>query len=640
MKPLLFLLLAHLLVLTVSAQPEPIPFGTISFEEREMTECSFDKEAEAVILFDRASSTHDEQHHLITDRHTRIKVLKTKGIERGEISIYYYHKDDFEFISNIEAAAYTKDAAGNLITYPLKKANIYRQKVNDYYSVVKFALSDVQVGTIIEYKYVSQMKSYGGLEDWYFQWDIPILYSGYSLVILPNSEFAYQVHKSADLPIVVKNDKNDGSIYFEMRDVAALRDEPYSDAEKDYRQHVEFQLAAYGGAFGSKRKYMTTWDEVSRELSGHTDFGVQLNKNVNAAADLVSKAKAAGSPFAGMSLIYRYLSRTIGWNGYKTRFTQTGLKEAWDKQKGSTADINLLLVNLLRQAGLQADPLLVSERSHGKVRPDYPFLDQFNNVMAYVQIGDKAYVLDAAGSYTPPDMIPINVVNTMGYVVNRKKGGIKLLEEKKKMDQQRILVKASVDEEGSLHGYANIKSYDYNRLARMRTLYQGKEEFQKRYITQRHPSMKTDSINVLNQDNDSLSLDQQIYFTLPASSSGDYKLINLNLFTEMESSPFVSDIRFTNIDHGCSEFMELMCSISLPASLEPETVPKDSRMIMPDTSISFSRFYQYNGNVLSALFRVEIKRPVFTAEEYPYIKEFYKKMIAFMNEPFVLRKKQ
>lgn len=636
MKPLL--LLSFLLILVIALPAQTVPeFGQITIPDREITECAFDKEAEAVILFDQASSNYDDQHHLITEHHTRLKILKQKGIERGDISIYYYHENDFEFISGIEAAVYTPDANGNLQTIPLKKSAIFRQKVSDYVSVVKFALPDVKVGSILEYKYTSTMKSYSGLEDWNFQWDIPILYSSYSLVILPNMEFTYQVHKSPDLPIDVDSDNGSGKIVFEMKNIAALRDEPFMDAPRDYKQRVEFQLSAYGSPFGDRRKFMTTWEELTRELSIHSQFGVQLNKNVSAAAGLISAAKAKGSPFATMTAIYDHLQQAIGQNGYKTRFAQVGIRETWDKKKGSSGDINLLLVNLLNEAGLDAYPLLVSERSHGKVRADYPFLDQFNNVMAFVVIGDNTYVLDAAGPYTPPDLIPFSVVNTTAFVVNRKKGGIRVLEEKKRMNQQRILIRATVENDGSMHGNGLIKSYDYGRLGRLTQLAEGKETYRKEYISRFHPSMVIDSIDIRNEDNDSLPLDQQVYFHLPANSSGEYKLINLNLFSGFEESPFISDIRFTNVDYGCPQSVELISSVSIPAGLTPDAIPKNSRLIMPDTSISFSRFYQHQGNTLSILFRIEVSRTVFTADDYPLLKEFYKKMIAMLNEPFILK---
>lgn len=639
MKRLLFCCCLATMVWGAEAQT-PIPeYGSLTTTEKNMTTCEFDKEADAVILFDKAIADHNDENNLITTRRVRVKILKEKGIDRGDIQLYYYSKDDFEVLREIQAAVYNVDANGNVQTRELASSAIFRQKINDRVSVAKFALPNLKVGSIFEYEYTSVMKHYGGLEDWYFQADIPTLLSSYSIVIIPNFEFAYQVHKSEELPITIKPDKSSGKVLFEMQQVAGLRDEPFMDAPRDYRQRIEFQLSGYSGRFGDRTRYMTTWDELTRELMSHFDFGALLTKNINGAADLVIQAKSKPRPYETMTTIYQYLQRSVNWDGYTTRFAPEGIKEVWEKKKGSSGAINLLLINLLKEAGLEVYPLLVSERDHGKVRADYPFLDQFNNVMAYVLIDNKTYVLDAAGSYTPPDLIPFSIVNTKGFVVNRKKGGIISLEEKKRMNKNRVIIDASVDAEGQLTGEALIISHDYARINRERVLRQSEEKWRGEYIARYHPEMKTDSLRVKNLQQDSLPLEQRLHFQLPANSNGDYKLINLNLFSGFQQNPFISDIRFTNVDYGCLQQLELVEMIDIAGNLEPESLPKDLRLIMPDTSISFGRYLYYGDHKLTARYKIEISRSVFTADEYPLLKEFYKKMIDILNEQVVFRKK-
>src|SRR5689334_2641749 len=81
-----------------SSLPE---FGYQTAEETNLKECSFDKEAGAVILFDDAVSDHDVSGHLVTHRRIRIKILNQKEVDQGNISIRFYSKDKFEFITNI-----------------------------------------------------------------------------------------------------------------------------------------------------------------------------------------------------------------------------------------------------------------------------------------------------------------------------------------------------------------------------------------------------------------------------------------------------------------------------------------------------------------------------------------------------------
>lgn len=622
----------------LKAQTNVPDMGTYTLEEKQLKECPFDKEAEAVIIFDKAWSDHGSAQELVTNRHIRIKVLKQKGIERGNIEIPFYSGDDFESISDIEASVFTLGNNGEEQVKTINRSSIFRQKLNQYWSVVKFALPDVKVGSILEYKFMSTRKYFSaGVPDWEFQRDIPTMLSSYSVVVHPRLEFAYQVYKSPELDIKVDRDQSSGKVLFEMKNVAGLRDEPYMDARKDYVQRVEFQLAGYAGSFG-KNKYRTSWAELTRELLDEHAFGLQLNKHISGADDLVNKAKGQPTAYERMCTIYNYIYHNITWDGISSRWAPDGLRGVWEKRKGNSGEINLLLINLLRESGLEVNPLLVSERHHGKVQEKYPFFDQFNKVMAHVLIDGKSYVLDAAGPYTAPGLIPFSVVNTKAYLVHRKKGGIISLEEKNKKNKNRISINAFFQPDGSMKGKTTIYSYDYARNNRLRYYHQSKEKLQE-YLAKSQKDLHIDSITVKETETDSVPLQQDIDFTLAPNNSGDYKLVNLNLFTGYADNPFLSDIRFSNVDFGCSQSLELVEVISLPDDMQLDAIPKNLRLIMPDTSIALVRYVQVNGQVLTARYSLEINRPVFPADEYPLLKEFYKKMINFLNEQVVLKKK-
>jgi hypothetical protein len=318
--------------------------------------------------------------------------------------------------------------------------------------------------------------------------------------------------------------------------------------------------------------------------------------------------------------------------------SENGVKDTWEKRKGNTGDINLMLVNLLVEAGLETYPLLVSTRGNGKVNPDIPFLDQFNKVMAYVVIGDKKYVLDPTGPYTPPFMIPFSVINTNAFVVHRKKGGMVTLTETERKDRNNINIRASIDENGIMQGRAYIESYDYARLNRLRAWEHDKDRFKENYYTSYQPGLTIDSLELKNEENDSLPAVQRFTFNIPPVTSGDYKLINLNLFSGITKNPFISDIRFTNIDYGSLQSYTVVENIELPASMKIENQPKNIRLIMPDTSIALTRIVQVQDNKLFVKYHIVTSRSVFTADEYEYVRSFYKKMAEIMNEQIVLKK--
>ncbi|MBO9201822.1 MULTISPECIES: DUF3857 domain-containing protein [Niastella] len=635
MKRLVCSLLCLAFVNLCAAQTTLPEFGVFTEAEKSIRECPFDKEADAVVILDEATADHDDQYRLIFTRRTRLKILKPKGNRYGDIAIRYYTKDDAEYISDIEAYTCNPNSGGAIKKVP--QSAIFRQKINDRWSAVKIAMPEVQPGTIIEYKYINTAKNYSFLDDWYFQGELPVMHSHFWLSIMPNYEFTYRVYKSDQLPITIKKEK-EGRVYYEMNNIAGLRDEPYMDAEKDYLQHVEFQLSGYQGMFGGTIHYMTNWDEVAREIMTQPSYGGQLNKNIPVEPEWLIKVKAIAPAYDRMAAVYNFVYKNLNWNGINSRGAVDGVKETWEKKQGSSGDINLLLINLLKETGLETYPLLVSERGHGKVNAELPFIDQFNKTMACVVIDGKKYVLDATGPYTPAFMIPFSVINTKALLVNKKKSSIISLIETEKRDRNFVNIQAWIDDNGGISGKAYIQSKDYARLTRMRAWQRDKDRFRDNYYTIYETGLKVDSLELLNLENDSLPLEQKFNFSIPPSTSGDYKLVNLNLFSGVAKNPFISDIRFTNIDFGCLQSHSVIEYIELPASLKIETLPKNIRMIMPDTSITFMRIMEAKDNMLQVKYEINFMRPVFTADEYEYVKEFYKKMASIMNEQIVLRK--
>jgi hypothetical protein len=125
------------------------------------------------------------------------------------------------------------------------------------------------------------------------------------------------------------------------------------------------------------------------------DFGLQLKKDIPRTADLDAQLKSITDPYLKMKLIHSYVRKNMEWNGVDGIWALDGVKSAWKDKKGTTGEINLILVNLLKDAGLNAHPLLVSTRENGFVRTDVADVDQFDKVMAYVTIDSNVYVLDA-----------------------------------------------------------------------------------------------------------------------------------------------------------------------------------------------------------------------------------------------------
>lgn len=597
-------------------------------------ECPFDKEATAVVFIDEAISRYNDDYNLITYHHVKLKILKDKGIDYGNITIPFYSDDDFENISAVDGIVY--NYGGAVSSKKLDQKSVYSQKVNKYWSEVKFTFPELKAGSIIEYDYTSTKKNYGGLKDWFFQEEIPVLESNYLVTLLPNTEFAYVVQKSAGMHISIKPNSHDGEISFEMDNIPGLRDEKYIDSKNDYLQKVSFQLSKF-----QDRKIMTTWDQVNSEMFMDGSFYGQLKKNLPGTDDFIKGIKQDSSELNKMKKVYAYVRDNMVWDNINSKYSTDGIKKAWEKKTGTSGDLNLILINLLREAGLDADPMLVSERYNGKVHRELTMIDQFNTVYACVTINNKQYYLDATGKYNSCQLTPYLILNTTAFIVNHKKGNLIDIIDTTVLYRENISIDASVNEEGTLKGEFTARSFDYARDYRLKNFRTKSIDENQKLFSGNITGFNFSDFKTENGDSDLNPLITKSNFSLLLNNSNEYYFLSANLLAGLSENPFISENRFSNINFGFRQLIQLTFHIKVDKSFTIDALPKQIKLINTDGDIVFTRlvFADKEQNDMRIVSTFEIKQNLYPADQYDIIKDFYKKLFDLLNEQIVLKKK-
>jgi hypothetical protein len=634
----LFLLAFQLIISSPAfCQTSISEFGQFSGAEFDMKECSFDKTADAVVLFDQATSTYNDEYNLITDRRIRFKILKEKGIERGDIHVRFYNKDRFEFIGRVDATIATPDASGKITWNNLEQKSIYTRKLNEIYSEMVFAMPNVKVGSIIEYKYQSVMQHYGGLRDWYFQEEIPVVLSSYHLYILPNTVFNYVVKKSSFMEMTVVPNRDNGSVLYEMKNIPGLRDEAYITSYRDYLQRVSFQLSSYNRN-GSEVKFSNNWKELNREFMDDRDFYGQIKKNVPALASFKTVSANHTDAYDRMKFIYDYVRQNFTWDDVYSLYASASLKTTIEKNRGSSAELNLLLINLLKDADLDVYPLLVSDRDHGRVDTSFSMISQFDKVVAYVNIDNKGYVLDATDSYTPANMIPSELLNTIGFLVDKKNYGFIHLEDEANRRIRSIHINNNIEADGTVKGNAGVGLASYARVGKAEQYNSNKQKYIDLFANSMS-GLKIDSFKITGLEADTAVLYHDISFNYPATKSGSYYLVNYNLFTGFEKNPFVADYRFTDIDFGTKYTYLLDGTFTVPDQMVVDALPKNMTLRTDDSMMLTSRELTKAGNTIEVKIKVVINKSRYDADDYLAVKSFFGKMVDMLSEPIVLKAK-
>jgi hypothetical protein len=619
-------------------------FGKVEKADLEMKECDFDKKAEAVVLFETGDLDFLYGSGAELKRRVRIKILTQEGADQANIHLRYISYRNDEDITGLEAITYNLDEAGNIKVTELEKKLIYEKKVNKRYSEKVFTFPEVKPGTIIEYKYKHNNI---GLIDWYFQRSIPVKYSRFTIDFPEEIEVAALPQCNHELEQKQEARGGRASKLYTMNNVPAFRKEPYIINEDYYKDHLQTKIVAFP-INGRRESRVINWPKVIRSLMEDEDFGIQLKKNIPRTSDLDEKLKGIAAPYEKMKTIYKYVQQNMQWNEYMGIWAFDGVKSAWKDKKGTVGEINLILTNLLKDADLKAYPVLVSTHDNGVVNSadagtyGNPGFNQFDKVMAYVDIDDKIYVLDASEKDMPAHLIPLDVLMTEGLVISKIETfewGWKLLTDKNKSAKNMILLNGQIDEAGKMTGQASVNSFDYARLGPAALVKKGKDKFMERLSKEAGAGMTIEDVNFENAESDSLPLIQKIKFTQTLNSSGDYSYFSANLFTGLEKNPFIADDRFSDVFFGINQSYVLVGNFVIPEGAAFEELPKNMKMIMPDTSIIISRMSQVSGNRLSVRIQLDFKQPLYPANQYGEFQEFYKRLFEMLNEQFVIRKK-
>ena len=620
-------------------------FGQVDKSELLMTECDFEKGAAAMVIFDEAESSFRlnlsspslpffEQ----TDHRIRIKIFNQKGFENANIRIRYPSFNKNISIIHLNAQTYNLDASGNIVVTKVDKASIYDQKINSRYSEKIFAFPEVKAGSVIEYSYTLDNASRG---EWYFQKSIPVQFSRFIIDFPP--ELVVTVTPNCSLPLYQgKSDRKGVGNYswYTMEKLPGLANEPFMSCREDYLQRLETRLIALDFPNYPRRNLIRTWPGIIKELVEDEDFGKQLKRNIPRTSDLEVLLQAVSDDYTKMCIIHKYVRNNMEWNKYDNIWALDGVRSAWKDKKGTSGEINLILINLLRDAGLKASPILVSTRENGIINTGVAGYSQFNKVLAYVQLKGKTYVLDATEKVTPSYLIPSDVMASEGLLIEKPdtyEWGWKVLWDEDHQKKNTVMLNAEIDESGAMKGFATVTSYDYEKIDRLQLLKAGPDKLKESIVAKQE--INIDSFIVADAEVDTLPLLQTFKFASATSSSGDYRYFSTNNFAGLNENPFIKDERKTDIFFGPKQQYLIVGNIFLPDGYQMEELPKNIKLITSDTGIVFERHASYSNGFLYVNISLEFRNPYYTPDSYPEFREFYKKLFELLNEKFVYRKK-
>lgn len=655
-------------------QKSYMKFGKVSKEELEIQVYEKDSSAAAVILGAvglTEFTIFDDNWHVLFTKHVRIKILKKEGIDKGTQSIYIYESGGSaeEEIQGLRGVVFNMED-GKLLKSKLNRGNLLKEKLNKNWVVQKVVLPDVKVGSIIDLTYTISSPFIFQLRDWDFQDDIPTIHSEY-LVKIPKyfnyknwiegfeyvskttesyeQNFQYKSKEYWD-PQGSRTTREGGDLisFSEMvnawkytaQDIPALKDEPFVANMEDYTTAVKFELLSTQFPGSTIKSYTTTWEAISEDILKDNEFGVAL-KHSNHLNDVSEKIFAeAQNDQEKIILAYNYIKSNILWDGRFRVYSDGPLRRSYSDKKGNSADINLNLIALLRKLELKVDPVLISTRSHGKIRRGQAILSQFNHVIAYVQFEESTLLLDASEKDCPISLLPKHCLNQVGRLIIEGGGQWVNLYSKIPADEMKFAM-FKLDEENLLKGSIQHKSSNYSAVEFRSDLKDenSEEDFIRSY-EQRIPGAAITEFELIDVEdiNKPVVLKASMSIEEAVIDGGDILYINPNFLDHISENLFKTEERKYPIDFNYPIKRKQVLSISIPPSYKIIELPKPMALNLPDGAGRFVFIAKQVGNNLQFSKELIINETVIPADKYIELKSFYDHIISKESEQVVIQK--
>lgn len=647
---------------------DKVRFGKVSPADFDVKAPSFDTAADAVIIADIGSSEfvgNNKGWFTLDFKHfKRVKILNKKGFEAANVEIPLYSSgNDAEKIDGLKASTYNLEN-GKVVETRLDDKSVFTDKVSKHWMEKKFAFPALKEGSIIEYTYTEHSEFIFNLQPWSFQSEYPCLYSEYQ-VNMPNF-FQYVTLSQGFLPYDVKTDyprrvnfrvtipggaDKDETYTFDddvvehkwgMKNIPSLKPEPYTTTVSNYISKIEFQLARYAFPNTMPKDMMGNWLTASQALMKEEDFGADLdNGNGWMDEEMKTITRGAASPLDKAKKIYAYVRDNYTCTAHSGLYCANPIKTVFKNRNGNEAEINLLLVAMLKHEHLTADPVILSTRSHGFTNELYPLLSRFNYVVGRVTIGSAVWYLDASEPWIGFGHLPGRCYNGHARVINKEMPAPVYFDADSIMERKVTTVFASNAGKGvidarvqSVPGYfesCNIREKIHDKSEKdffktIQTAYQGEPEIE---------NASVDSLKLTDQP---VGVNYDVMIKNDTSENVIY--FNPMLEEGYKENPFkAADRKYpVEMPYGFDE--TYIFNMEIPEGYAVDELPKSTKVTFNEDEGFFEYLIAADAENIQFRTRTVLKKANFKPEDYATLRDFFAFIVKKQGEQIVFKKKK
>ena len=631
-----------------------------------------DTTAAAVVLSDIGKSFFDFNHpqwgiELRFERTTRIKVINKQGYDWANITIpLYRNNNDDEKLIGLKGVTYNL-VDGKIEKHKLAKSEVHREESNENQIQIKLTMPEIREGSVFEVSYSVSSPFIFNLQSWFFQKQIPVIYSEYEvatpeyLVYNQNMRGYHPIigHEPTSRPgtynskMVSQNKGFSGSSRVTTSQAVSYTNkvqkwsvekmpsfivEPYTNSDKNYLSAITFELSYTNFPGSVMTTYTNTWESINQKFMQFENFGLALKKVGFLKKEMQKVLASTDDPIEKLILINNHLKQTVKWDGKNRCFASSNLRNVYEKGVGNSADINLLQVAMLREAGITAMPVVLSTRDHGIIFPTNPTITSFNYVVAAAYRDQDIILLDATDPQLSPGMLPFRCLNGRGRLIDENNGDWVSIR------SQPYVAKTMCDyiiEEDQLVGrrmqtfqgravYNFIKNEDLNP---------DPTEFAAD-MEENEPGLAVQEIDFIapKKSGDPIKIKCDVVLADQVTLAGDMMYISPLTTSQQEENPFKLKDRAYPVDYGYAQDKFHYLKLTIPAGFSLESVPESLNISLPEEGGNYIYEVKQTGDFLTIIGHLKIHRSFYTPDEYPALRKLYDLMTAKQAEQLVFKK--
>lgn len=615
-------------------------------DELNMKSYPADPNAPAVYLFREETVNDDIHFHTL---YARIKILTEKGKEMfGDIEIPY--QAGFSTIRNISGRTIHSD--GTVIPFTGKPNDKLLSKEGNARVMAKvFSMPDVQVGSILEYKWVlGYSDNYFVPPSWQIQQAVPVLKAHYnfaptaarggnlhfvisdffghqiesrellySYLLPPGGKVAYQADHSYDLNV---------------SNIPAM---PHDDYLPPFRS-LTYRVTFYYSPFRTPDEY---WKTLGGYWSKNFDRFANPSNKIRAAVSgivapgdndqqKVQKIYAAVMKLENTSFTREHSAEENKAEGLKVKTAE----DIWAQQRGDEDEITRLFVAMVRAAGLRAYGASVVNRDQNVFVQAYLSWYQLDDELAIVSIDGKEVYFDPGQRYC--EFGKLHWKHTWAGGIRQSGDGTAIFSTPglnyKDNDLERS-AKLTLDPDGHVNGlvietFTGAQALSWRQTALRTDEAEVKKQFEEELQRSMPPGVqvKTNHFVGLADSTMPLMAIMNVSGTLGTQTGKHFFLPAV--FFEAGNAPLFSETQRENpVDMHYPYMVHDDLQLTLPPNITVENVPPGGDVPFPQNADYVSRFV-LKDSLLAYGRLLRVANCAYPAAEYSSLRSFYQKVSA------------